>query len=123
MLTKEQWSKLKSILVNFHIYLKNNLTLFIEAIFYLIRTEYPFRDIPEVLGKPNSIFKKLNLGLKYSMLPKVFKLLSGDADFEWVFIDTSYMREYQHSAVIKEQFISKSIDENSFKIHLAVDVI
>lgn len=60
MLTDQHGSKLKSILVNFGIYLKHNLRLFIEAILYRIRTEYPWRDLPQSFGKPNSIFKKFN---------------------------------------------------------------
>lgn len=52
---------------------------------------------------------------------KVFKLISSNADVEWVFIDGSHVRAHQHSAGIKDQDISKSIGGNSSKIHLAVD--
>ena len=121
ILTDQHWSKLKSILVNFDIYLKHNLRLFIEAILYRIRTGCPWRDIPEVFGKPNSIFKKFNRWCKDSKLLKIFKFLSNDADLEWIFIDASHVRAHQHSAGIKAQFISKSIGGNSSKIHLAVD--
>ena len=37
MLNDQHWSKLKSILSNFGIYLKHNLRLFIEAIIKLFR--------------------------------------------------------------------------------------
>lgn len=39
------WSKLKSILSNFGIYLKQNLRLFIEAILYRIRTGGAWRNL------------------------------------------------------------------------------
>jgi hypothetical protein len=52
---------------------------------------------------------------------KIFKLISSNADMEWVFIDGSHVRAHQHSAGIKDQDISKSIGGNSSKIHLAVD--
>ncbi|MFC6052871.1 transposase [Acinetobacter sp. Ac_877] len=121
MLTDQHWSKLKSILVNFSIYLKHNLRLFIEAILYRIRTGCPWRDLPEVFGKPNSIFKKFNRWCKDSKLLKIFKLLSSDADLEWIFIDASHVRAHQHATGVKDQSISKSIGGNSSKIHLAVD--
>lgn len=121
MLTDQYWSKLKSILVNFGIYLKHNLRLFIEAILYRIRTGCPWRDLPEIFGNPNSIFKKFNRWSKDSKLLKIFKLLSSHADLEWVFIDASHVRAHQHASGIKGQCISKSIGGNSSKIHLAVD--
>lgn len=52
---------------------------------------------------------------------KLFKLISSDADLEWVFIDASHVRAHQHATGIKDQAISKSIGRNSSKIHLAVD--
>ncbi len=54
---------------------------------------------------------------------KIFKLISSNADMEWVFIDASHVRAHQHSAGIKDQDISKSIGGNSSKIHLAVDAM
>ena len=121
MLTDQHWSKLKPILVNFGIYLKHNLRLFIEAILYRIRTGCPWRDLPEIFGKPNSIFKKFNRWCKDSKLLKIFKLLSNNTDSEWVFIDASHVRAHQHATGVKDQAISKSIGGNSSKIHLAVD--
>src|SRR5690606_9204021 len=57
---------------------------------------------------------------------KIFKLISSNADMEWVFIEVSSIatqdiRAHQYSAEIKNQDISKSIGGNSSKIHLAVD--
>ena len=121
MLTDQHWSKLKAILVNFGIYLKHNLRLFLEAILYRIRTGCPWRDLPEEFGKPNSIFKKFNRWCKEDKLLKVFKLLSIHADLEWIFIDASHVKAHQHATGIKNQSISRSIGGNSSKIHLAVD--
>ena len=121
MLNDQHWSKLKSILRDFNIYLKANLRNFIEAIIYRIRTGCPWRDIPEEFGNSNSIFQKYNRWSIKDKLMKIFKLLSDDADMEWIFIDGTHVRAHQHSAGIKNQDISKSIGGNSSKIHLAVD--
>ena len=88
MLTDQHWLKLKSIVHNFGIYLRHNLRNFIEAILYRIRTGCPWRDLPPAFGKPNSIFKKFSRWSDNKLL-KIFKLISSDADLEWVFIDES----------------------------------
>ena len=88
MLTDQHWSKLETIFCNFRIYLKQNLRNFIEAILYRIRTGCPWRDLPPAFGKPNSIFKKFSRWSDNQLL-KIFKLISSDADLEWVFIDES----------------------------------
>lgn len=121
MLTDQHWSKLETIFRNFRIYLKQNLRNFIEAILYRIRTGCPWRDLPSAFGKPNSIFKKFSRWSKDNKLIKIFKLISSNADLEWVFIDASHVRAHQHATGIKDQAISKSIGGNSSKIHLAVD--
>ena len=123
MLNDQHWSKLKSILRNFNIYLKPNLRNFIEAILFRIRTGCPWRDLPEEFGKSNSIFQKYNRWSIKDKIMKIFKLLANDADIEWLFIDGTHVRAHQHSAGIKNQDISKSIGGNSSKIHLAVDAL
>ncbi len=121
MLNDQHWSKLTTILRNFRIYLKPNLRLFIEAILYRIRTGCPWRDIPQEFGNCYSIFKKYSRWSKKDNFMEILKLLTINADYEWVFIDGSHVRAHQHSAGIKNQAISKSIGGNSSKIHLAVD--
>ena len=121
MLTDKHWLKLKSIFHNFGIYLKHNLRSFIETIIYRIRAGCPWRDIPESFGKSNMIFKRLTRWSKDNKLLKIFKLLSKNADLEWVFIDASHIPAHQHAKGLKEQAISRSIGGNSTKIHLAVD--
>ena len=105
----------------FNIYLKSNLRNFFEAILYRIRTGCPSRDLPEVFGNPNSIFKKYNRWSNKDKIMKIFKIFSENADREWIFIDATHVRAHQHSAGIPNQDISKSVGGNSSKIHLAVD--
>lgn len=121
MLNDQHWSKLKSIFRHFNIYLKLNLRNFIEAILFRIRTGCPWLHLPKEFGNSNSIFKKYNRWSQNNKLMNIFKLFSKHADKEWGFIDGSHVRAHQHSAVIKNQDISKSIGGNSSKIHLAVD--
>lgn len=100
MLNDQHWSKLTAIFRNFNIYFKLNLRNFIEAILFRIRTGCPWRDLPQELCKPNSIFKKYNRWSKNSKFMNIFKLFSKHASKEWIFIDGSHVRAHQHSAGI-----------------------
>ena len=109
MLNNQHWSKLLSIFRNFDIYFKSNLRNFVEAILYRIRTGCPWRDLPKEFGSYNSIFKKYNRWCKNYKLMKVFKLISSNADMEWVFIDGSHVRAHQHSDENKSSLLKKWI--------------
>lgn len=66
MLIDQHWPKQKSIFVNFDLYLKHNLKLFINSVLYGIRTGCRRPDLTEAFGKLNSIFKKFNSWCKDS---------------------------------------------------------
>jgi hypothetical protein len=57
-------------------------------------------------------------------LNEKFRLLSGDADTDWLFIEVSFRRAYQHNtsaASNENEAIGKSKGGNCTKIHIAVD--
>jgi transposase len=107
------------------IYFKKNLRLTVEGILYRIRTGCPWRDLPSIFGKWNSVYKRFNEWSKSDKLMKVFNIASSnDPDFEWVFIDGSIVKSHQHSmGAVKgeETAIGKSVAGNTTKIHAVVD--
>ncbi|MBS7835282.1 transposase [Wohlfahrtiimonas chitiniclastica] len=55
---------------------------------------------------------------------KLFKKLSKNIDYEWLFMDGTHIRAHQHSSGAEsktDEAISKSIGGNSSKIHMIVD--
>ncbi|SDI18579.1 transposase, partial [Nitrosomonas sp. Nm132] len=60
MLTDEFWPKLEKILLQEAIYNKRNLCMTVEGMLYRMRVGCPWRDLPEVFGCWNSIYKKLS---------------------------------------------------------------
>jgi transposase len=61
---------------------------------------------------------------KKDILNELFRVLTRYADTDWLFIDGSIIRAYQHStgaATAEDEWISKNRSGNSTKIHLAVD--
>ncbi|MEQ5701771.1 IS5 family transposase [Providencia stuartii] len=124
MLTDKLWLKLKPILLDLNIYDKPNLRNIIEGILFRMRTGIPWRDIPKQFGRHNTIFKAFSRWSKNNKLLKLFKRLSQDIDYEWLFIDGTHIRAHQHStgsATDNPQAISKSAGGNSSKIHMIVD--
>jgi len=123
-LNDENWLKLKSILIDEGIYNKSNLRLTIEGMLYRTRVGCPWRDLPAIFGKWNSIYKTFNQWSSRGKWMKVFKRLVIEPDTEWIFVDGSYAKAHQHSAGAvseEDEGIGKSRAGNTTKIHLAVD--
>ncbi|MBC7751873.1 MAG: IS5 family transposase [Candidatus Saccharibacteria bacterium] len=124
MLNDELWSKLRTILLQDRIYYKSNLRLTVEGILYRMRVGCPWRNLPALFGRWNSIYKRFNCWSTNGRFLKIFKVLASDSDMEWVFIDGSYVKAHQHRAGAASevpQAIGKSRAGNTTKIHLAVD--
>ena len=98
MLSDEFWSKLEKILLQEAIYNKRNLRMTVEGMLYRMRVGCPWRDLPEVFGCWNSIYKRFNAWSSSNKWSRIFKALRIDPDWEWGFIDGSYVKAHQHRA-------------------------
>ena len=124
LLTDEQWSKLKAIILAQGIYDKANLRMTVEGILYKLRVGCPWRDLPEDFGYWNSIYKRFNDWSTKNKLLASFQLIASDSDNEWTFIDGSIVKAHQHSSGAQKKAVSaigKSVAGKTSKIHLAVD--
>ena len=124
MLSDERWSKQKKIMLQCNIYDKPGLRMMVEGMLYRIRVGCPWRDLPDVFGKWNSVYKKFNAWSKKGLWRRLLDTLIVDPDLEWVFMDGSYIKAHQHSAGAAggaPQSIGKSRAGHTSKIHLAVD--
>ena len=98
LLSDEHGSKLREILLQNSIYDKCNLRMTVEAMLYRMRMGCPWRDLPDVFGCWNTIYKRFNAGSAAGKWVKIFKAMVVEPDLEWVFIDGSYVKAHQHSA-------------------------
>ena len=127
LLTDELWSKLLVILLELDLYDKPNPRKTIEGILYRMRTGCPWRDLPAAFGKFQAVYNCFNRWSKKGIFQEIFKILSADADREWLMMDGSYIRAHQHSAGAAahsgedDHAIGISRGGTTSKIHLMVD--
>ena len=61
--------------------------LFLEAVLWLVRTGVPWRDLPEVFGRWNTVFRRFRRWACKGVFESIFTALSGDPDFEYALVD------------------------------------
>jgi transposase len=75
--------------------------LFVDAILWIAKTGVPWRDLPERLGKWNSVWKRFDRWSRKGVWQRVFQELQ-DPDLEWLLLDSSVIRAHQHAAGAKK---------------------
>jgi putative transposase len=75
--------------------------MFVEAVLWIARTGSPWRDLPPIFGKWNSVFVRFNRWSEGGVWRRIFAALSDDPDFEYLIIDSTIVRAHQHAAGAK----------------------
>jgi putative transposase len=75
--------------------------MFVEAVMWIARTGSPWRDLPPVFGKWNSVFVRFNRWSEGGVWRRIFAALSDDPDFEYLIIDSTIVRAHQHATGAK----------------------
>jgi transposase len=79
--------------------------LFINAVIWIFKTGAPWRDLPERLGKWSSVHKRFTRWSKSRVFDKIFRILSEDADMEFLLMDGTIVKAHQHAAGAKKKKI------------------
>jgi transposase len=75
--------------------------LFLEAVFWRVRTGLPWRDLPAEFGKWNSVFQRFRRWVKAGVFERIFEHLSDEPDFEYVLIDGTIVCAHQKASGAK----------------------
>jgi transposase len=66
-----------------------------------VRTGAPWRDLPEVFGEWNSVFRRFSRWSEKGVWQRIFEALSDDPDFEYLIVESTIIRAHQHASGAK----------------------
>jgi len=75
--------------------------LFLEAVFWRVRTGSPWRDLPPNFGNWNSQFRRFRRWAERGVFESLFKAMSNDADLEYAMIDGTIVSVHQKATGAK----------------------
>lgn len=75
--------------------------LFLEAVFWRVRTGSPWRDLPEGFGNWNSQFRRFRRWAEAGVFEYLFNVLSDDPDLEYALIDGTIVSVHQKATGAK----------------------
>jgi transposase len=76
--------------------------MFVEGVLWIVRTGSPWRDLHEVFGDWNSVFRRFSRWSAKGVWWRIFEAMSGDPDFEYLIVDSTIVRAHQHAAGAKK---------------------
>lgn len=76
--------------------------MFVEAVLWIVRTGSPWRDLPDVFGGWNSVFRRFSRWSAKGVWWRIFAAMADDPDFEYLIVDSTIVRAHQHASGAKK---------------------
>jgi len=70
--------------------------LFLEAVLWIVRTGSPWRDLPVVFGKWNTVFKRYRDWVKADVFVRLLEACSDEPDLEYAIVDATIVKVHRH---------------------------
>ena len=75
--------------------------LFLEAMFWRVRTGTPWRDLPPAFGNWNTQFRRFRRWAQTGVFESLFKAMSDEPDLEYALIDGTIVQAHQKASGAK----------------------
>lgn len=107
-ITDEQFDKIKGLLPGradtVGVTAQDN-RLFVNAVIWVFKTGSPWRDLPERFGNWSSVHRRFSRWSARGVFDKIFRILSDDADMEFLLMDGTIVKAHQHASGAKKKKI------------------
>lgn len=71
---------------------------YINAVFWILRTGAPWRDLPPDYGNWNTVQRRFCRWRDKGIWEKLLEAMIDEPDFEWLMIDASHVKVHPHAA-------------------------
>ncbi len=82
---------------------RSNNRRFMDAVLWMARSGGRWRDLPERFGKVSTVKDRYYEWIERGVFAEIFQALSGEADMEWLMVDSTIVRAHQHAAGARRQ--------------------
>ena len=76
----------------------NDDRVFLNGVFWILRTGAPWRDLPPAYGKFGSVHKRYKRWCDSGRWDYILEQVIEEPDFEWLMIDASHSKVHPHAA-------------------------
>ena len=99
--------------------------LFVEAIFWILRTGSPWRDLPDCFPPWQSVYSRFRRWNQQGLWKRILASFHDQADTEFVMIDGTIVRAHQHANCARDQQDAQALGRSrgglSTKLHWLCD--
>ena len=92
--------------------------MFMEAVFWRVRTGSPWRDLPRAFGHWNSQFRRFRRWARARVFESLFRAMSGDVDLEYALIDGTIVQVHQKATGAKGGITIRPLGARAADYHL-----